>query len=103
MFPVNTIIAWYVNIYRKYEDMIITTLLLPLGHISNKHLAMSSSSPPYTRNISLVLRKYLRIFLTAIQCSEPGSDWYLLVKLIACPPSCLVYSMAYIVEPMAEE
>ena len=35
MFPVNTIIAWYVNIYHKYEDMIITTLLLPLGHISN--------------------------------------------------------------------
>ena len=35
MFPVNTIIAWYVNIYHKCEDMIITTLLLPLGHISN--------------------------------------------------------------------
>src|SRR4051812_29428495 len=37
MFPVNTIIAWYVNIYHKYEDMIITTLLLPLGHISNSN------------------------------------------------------------------
>ena len=36
MFPVNTIIAWYVNIYHKCEDMIITTLLLPLGHISNR-------------------------------------------------------------------
>jgi hypothetical protein len=35
MFPVNTIIAWYINIYHKNEDMIITTLLLPLGHISN--------------------------------------------------------------------
>jgi hypothetical protein len=38
MFPVNTIIAWYVNIYHKCEDMIITTLLLPLGHISNTYL-----------------------------------------------------------------
>ncbi|KAK2456386.1 hypothetical protein QL285_003757 [Trifolium repens] len=27
----------------------------------------SSSSPPYTKNVSLVLLKYLRIFLTAIQ------------------------------------
>src|SRR4051812_656886 len=51
MFPVNTIIAWYVNIYHKYEDMIITTLLLPLGHISNSnygkleesHVKLSSS------------------------------------------------------------
>src|SRR3954471_16426375 len=42
MFPVNTIIAWYVNIYHKYEDMIITTLLLPLGHISNRMSTLSS-------------------------------------------------------------
>ena len=35
MFPDNTIIAWYVNIYHKHKDIIITTLLLPLGHISN--------------------------------------------------------------------
>ena len=40
MFPFNTIIAWYVNIYHKYEDMIITTLLLPLGHICNTFLAL---------------------------------------------------------------
>src|SRR3954464_9109950 len=36
MFPVNTIIAWDVSIYHKHKDIIITTLLLPLGHISNK-------------------------------------------------------------------
>ena len=48
MFPVNTIIAWYVNIYHKYEDMIITTLLLPLGHISNSlPLALESSNLDY--------------------------------------------------------
>ena len=28
MFPVNTIIAWYVNIYHKYEDMIITYFII---------------------------------------------------------------------------
>src|SRR4051812_38122367 len=44
MFPVNTIIAWYVNIYHKYEDMIITTLLLPLWHISNILVIMIGKS-----------------------------------------------------------
>src|SRR3954466_2926105 len=28
MFPVNTIIAWYVNIYHKHEDMIITYFII---------------------------------------------------------------------------
>src|SRR4051812_25849366 len=63
---------------------------------------MSSSSLPYMRNISLILLKYLRIFLTAIQSSEPGLDWYLLVKLIACATSGLIHSMTYIIDPMAE-
>jgi uncharacterized protein YjfI (DUF2170 family) len=36
MFSVNTIIAWDANIYHKQKDIIITTLLWPLGHISNK-------------------------------------------------------------------
>ena len=35
MFPLNTIIAWDVNIYHKHRDILITILLLPLGHISN--------------------------------------------------------------------
>ena len=43
MFPVNTIIAWDVNIYHKHKDIIITTLLLPLGHISNS-LALAQES-----------------------------------------------------------
>ena len=34
-FPVNTIIAWRINTYHEQGNMIITTLLLPLGHISN--------------------------------------------------------------------
>src|SRR4051812_45065276 len=28
MFPFNTIIAWYVNIYHKYEDIIITYFII---------------------------------------------------------------------------
>jgi hypothetical protein len=35
MFPIYTIIAWDVNIYRIHKDIIITTLLLPIGHIFN--------------------------------------------------------------------
>src|SRR3954471_22037370 len=35
MFPVNTIIAWKINIYHEHGNMIITILLLPLGHNSN--------------------------------------------------------------------
>ena len=35
MFPVNTILAWIINDYREQGNIIITNLLLPLGHISN--------------------------------------------------------------------
>ena len=34
-FPVNTIIAWRINTYHEQGNMIITILLLPLGHIFN--------------------------------------------------------------------
>ena len=33
-FPVNTIIAWIINDYHEQGNIIITNLLLPLGHIS---------------------------------------------------------------------
>jgi hypothetical protein len=35
MFSINIIIAWDPNIYHKHKDIIIITLLLTLGHISN--------------------------------------------------------------------
>jgi hypothetical protein len=35
IFPFNTIIARDANIYHKRKHIIIPTLLLPLGHISN--------------------------------------------------------------------
>ena len=34
-FPIITIIAWIINNYHEQGNMIITNLLLPLGHISN--------------------------------------------------------------------
>ena len=34
-FPINTIIAWIINDYHEQGNIIITNLLLPLGHISN--------------------------------------------------------------------
>jgi hypothetical protein len=34
MFPLNTILAWNINIIKNKNMIIITTLLLPLGHIS---------------------------------------------------------------------
>ena len=34
-FPINTIIAWTINDYHEQGNIIITNLLLPLGHISN--------------------------------------------------------------------
>src|SRR3954467_13688045 len=52
--------------------------------------------------MSLVLFRYLRIFLTAVQCSLPGLLWYLPTKLTARFTSGLVHSMAYIMDPMAE-
>ncbi|KAI5019645.1 hypothetical protein ZWY2020_044533 [Hordeum vulgare] len=36
VFPINTIIAWIINDYHERRNRIITNLLLPLGHISNK-------------------------------------------------------------------
>src|SRR3954463_11658255 len=35
-FPINTIIAWIINDYHEQGNIIITYLLLPLGHISNR-------------------------------------------------------------------
>ena len=35
MLSLNTIIAWIVNDYHELRNIIITNLLLPLGHISN--------------------------------------------------------------------
>ena len=35
MFPINTILARIINDYHEQGSIIITTLLLPLGHISN--------------------------------------------------------------------
>ena len=35
-FPVNAILAWIINIYHVIRKYKITTLLLPLGHISFK-------------------------------------------------------------------
>ena len=35
MFPINTITAWIINDYHEQRNIIITNLLLPLGHISN--------------------------------------------------------------------
>ena len=34
-FPINTVIAWIINDYHEQGNIIITLLLLPLGHISN--------------------------------------------------------------------
>ncbi|KAJ9566994.1 hypothetical protein OSB04_002960 [Centaurea solstitialis] len=42
---------------------------------------ISSSVPPKTKNISFVLLRYLRMFLTATQWGSPGFCWYLLVTL----------------------
>ena len=36
MFPVNTILAWIRNDYHELGNIILTNLLLPLGHISNR-------------------------------------------------------------------
>ncbi|KAJ9561692.1 hypothetical protein OSB04_006852 [Centaurea solstitialis] len=42
---------------------------------------ISSSEPPKTKNISFVLLRYLRMFLTATQWGSPGFCWYLLATL----------------------
>src|SRR6187399_1657754 len=34
-FPINKILAWIINNYHEQGNIIITNLLLPLGHISN--------------------------------------------------------------------
>ena len=51
---------------------------------------------------TLVLFRYFRIFLTAVQCSMPGLLWYLPTKLTARFTSGLVHSIAYMIDPMAE-
>ena len=37
-FPDNTIIAWTIENYHEQGNIIITILLLPLGHISNNDM-----------------------------------------------------------------
>ena len=58
MFPVNTIIAWDANIYHKHKDIIITTLLLPLGHISNNKLDQNKHLRTGTWYASMMTHKY---------------------------------------------
>ena len=43
-FPINTIIAWIINDYHEQGNIIITNLLLPLGHISNRRTSESKIS-----------------------------------------------------------
>ena len=37
-FPIDTIIAWIIKDYHEQGNIIITILLLPLGHISTVHV-----------------------------------------------------------------
>ena len=43
VFPINTIIAWIINDYHELRNIIITNLLLPLGHISNNSYSSMES------------------------------------------------------------
>ena len=43
-FPVNTIKAWIINDYHEQGNIIITTLLLPLGQISSNDCLYSHRS-----------------------------------------------------------
>ena len=43
-FPINTILAWIINDYHEQGNIIITNLLLPLGHISNNRGKQSKDS-----------------------------------------------------------
>ena len=56
-FPINTILAWIMNNYHEHGNIIITTLLLPLGHITNSlPLALES-----------IISNYMVINLTPIE------------------------------------
>ena len=46
-FPINTIIAWIINDYHEQGNIIITNLLLPLGHISNTYSISLIIKAPY--------------------------------------------------------
>ena len=63
---------------------------------------LKSSLPPRVRTQSLVLRRYLRIFFTAVQCALPGFAWYLLTMLRAKATLGRVHVIAYMVDPTAE-
>ena len=43
-FLINTIPAWIIDVYHEQGNMIITNLLLPLGHISNTGTSTPSLS-----------------------------------------------------------
>ena len=67
MFPLNTILAWNINTYHEQGNMIITILLLPLGHISN--------------SLPLALESIIQFTLVKIQHPWPsGADHVLLVE-----------------------
>ena len=65
MFPLNTILAWDVNIYHEQGNMIITILLLPLGHISN--------------SLPLALESIIQFTLVKIQHPRPSGDDHVLL------------------------
>ena len=59
MIPLSTILACSIDIYHEQGNMIITKLLLPLGHISNSVPIVESMVPevsiPFPWMTSLVL------------------------------------------------
>ena len=59
-------------------------------------------TPTDIRNVSLVLHRYLRMFLTTVQWALPGFPWYLLTMLKAKATTGLVHVIAYMIEQTAE-
>ena len=78
MFPVNTILAWRINIYLEHGNMIIPILLLPLGHISNKFTLVA-----YLENLPLcqaLIENQLKFEVAPIhppsRCPYDPFNWY---------------------------
>ena len=69
-FPVNTIIAWIINDYHEQGNIIITNLLLPLGHISNTMI--SDLNRLCYHHYIHVLDPILQVIVTQLHCDV----WY---------------------------
>ena len=100
-FPVNTIVEWILNIYHDIRKYKITTLLLPLEHISFRSYVfqqMGSLENWYVSVVSIILDSYMPILYKFHIFLATFYMIYWTNILIQCPAPVPVFCMFFVLQ-----